>query len=161
MQQRARCTNRSAWLPNEWETKMDWLSQNWIWILLFVGVYFVMMRMGGCGMGHAMGHSHGKDGRSGQDGHDHSAHEHGGNAPMLESPESGTVIDPVSKQPVPANATVSCLYHGRAYYFESRKNRDVFESAPGRYLVAPPPADQHVAQSNSTPQHSHHRHGCC
>lgn len=41
---------------------MDWLYQNWIWIAVFVGGYFLMSRMGigGCGMGHSHGpgHSH-------------------------------------------------------------------------------------------------------
>ena len=36
---------------------MNWLSQNWIWILLAVFVLFMLMRRGGgmmgCGMGHA------------------------------------------------------------------------------------------------------------
>ena len=29
---------------------MDWLSQNWIWVVLLVGGFYVMRRMGGCGM---------------------------------------------------------------------------------------------------------------
>ena len=33
---------------------MNWLSQNWLWILLAIGVVFMMRRGGmGCGMGHA------------------------------------------------------------------------------------------------------------
>ncbi len=33
---------------------MSWLSQNWIWILLALGMVFMMRRGGmGCGMGHA------------------------------------------------------------------------------------------------------------
>ncbi len=34
---------------------MEWLSQNWIWILFVVGM-FLMMRHGGMGCG--MGHQH-------------------------------------------------------------------------------------------------------
>ena len=34
---------------------MEWLSQNWIWILVLIGFVFLMRRggLGGCGMGHA------------------------------------------------------------------------------------------------------------
>jgi hypothetical protein len=34
---------------------MDWLTQNWLWIILLVGMVIVMRRggLGGCGMGHA------------------------------------------------------------------------------------------------------------
>lgn len=43
---------------------MDWLSQNWIWLAVGIGIIFFMSRMGmvGCGMGHATGHDRGKDG---------------------------------------------------------------------------------------------------
>ena len=34
---------------------MEWLSQNWIWVIAIIGFVFLMRRggMGGCGMGHA------------------------------------------------------------------------------------------------------------
>ena len=44
---------------------MDWLSQNWIWIALVIGGYFLLSRMGmgmgGCGMGHRS-HGYGQAG---------------------------------------------------------------------------------------------------
>lgn len=30
---------------------MTWLGQNWLWIVLAIGAFFLMTRMGGCGMG--------------------------------------------------------------------------------------------------------------
>jgi len=41
---------------------MAWLSDNWVWIALAIGAFFLMTRMGGmgCGMG-GMGHQHGGD----------------------------------------------------------------------------------------------------
>jgi hypothetical protein len=31
---------------------MEWLGQNWLWIVLAIGAFFLMTRMGGgCGMG--------------------------------------------------------------------------------------------------------------
>lgn len=34
---------------------MEWLAQNWIWIILALGLVLLMRRggLGGCGMGHA------------------------------------------------------------------------------------------------------------
>lgn len=41
----------TSWAMERW--KMDWLSQNWIWIALAIGFFFLMNRMGvsGCGIG--------------------------------------------------------------------------------------------------------------
>jgi hypothetical protein len=40
---------------------MEWLSQNWIWIALAIGGYFLLncMGLGGYGMGRSTGGSHG------------------------------------------------------------------------------------------------------
>ncbi|WP_287988890.1 hypothetical protein [Acidiphilium sp.] len=34
---------------------MAWLSQNWIWLVFAVGAFFMMTRMGGCGVGFSRG----------------------------------------------------------------------------------------------------------
>ena len=47
---------------------MDWLSQNWLWIALWIGAVFFMTRMGGCGMSHAGGHQHDAGGKTEQRG---------------------------------------------------------------------------------------------
>lgn len=39
---------------------MDWLAQNWIWIALAIGAFFLVSRAGGCGTGHSR-HSHGDE----------------------------------------------------------------------------------------------------
>jgi hypothetical protein len=38
---------------------MEWLWHNWLWIVLLVGGYYLISRMGmGCGMGNSHGHNH-------------------------------------------------------------------------------------------------------
>ena len=128
---------------------MEWLGQNWIWIALAVGAFFFMRRMGGCDMGHATGHRHsaiqGQD-----DGHPHQSHD---------SP--ATSFDPVSQRAVTAGGTViSSLYRGRAFYFESRENRDLFESDPDKYLADSPSAGQPIEREHEFAGERRHRHGC-
>jgi YHS domain-containing protein len=119
---------------------MEWLSQNWLWVLLMIGVV-VMMRRGGMGCGF-MG------GRPSRDGRPTSDHEH---PPHTEA--TGT-LDPVSGSPVNPEGAVSSGYQGRLYYFASRENRDLFEQSPQRYAAA-------GASADADPQaHRHHRHGC-
>lgn len=128
---------------------MDWLSQNWIWIALGVGVLFFMTRMGGmggCGMGHSTGHSHGSS---------------NDNPPADGGAGPGTTFDPVSRHAVaPGGTTISSVYHGRAYYFESRENRDAFEGNPDSYLAGSPAAGQVVESATASGDRPRRRHGC-
>lgn len=115
---------------------MEWLTQNWIWLLLLVGFVFLMRRGGmGCGMGGGS-HHHG--------GHD--THDESGNRP--ESTGVQTTIDPVSGQPVDRLAAITTVYRGRTYYFATRENRESFLAAPERYL------------GHEEHEHRHRRHGC-
>jgi YHS domain-containing protein len=97
---------------------MEWLGQNWVFILLVVGA-ILWMRRGGMGCGHGGGHRH--DG-SGEGGH---------------HPEAGPNKDPVSGQVVDPQTAVTSVYQGRTYYFATRENRDRFEEAPEQYAVKP------------------------
>lgn len=112
---------------------MEWLGQNWVFILLVVGAILWMSRMsrGGMGCGHGGG------------GHSHGGHGEGGHPP-----EAGPNIDPVNGQAVDPQTAVTSVYQGRTYYFATRENRDRFEAAPEQYAVKP--------------QEGHgQRHGCC
>lgn len=40
---------------------MNWISQNWIWIVFAVGVLFLLTRRGGMGCGMGGHHSHAQD----------------------------------------------------------------------------------------------------
>jgi len=107
---------------------MEWLTQNWIKLLVLVGV-LLFMRFGGmgCGFGGRRAHPEHRPGRQG-----------GGNTPV----ESTPATDPVSQRPVDPTTAVATVYQRRAYYFESRENRDRFEAAPDQYATAPKDGDK-------------------
>lgn len=118
---------------------MEWLTQNWINLLLLVGV-LLFVRFGGmgCGFGGRRVHPEHRLGR--QEGRDMP----GGSTPA---------IDPISQRPVDPTTAVATVYQRRAYYFESRENRDRFEAAPDRYAAAPKGDDEGARH--------HHHGGCC
>lgn len=72
------------------------------------------------------------------------------------------LFDPVSGRAFAAgNVPLSSIYRGRAYYFESRENRDTFESDPEKYIAASPIAGQAIGSEETPQDRSHGRHGCC
>jgi YHS domain-containing protein len=95
---------------------MAWLEQNWISILLVIGVIFMMRRMG-CGS-------------SGTRRHHHSENSEG-----VAQPQSESNIDPVSGNAVDPQTALTSVYQGRTYYFASRENRDRFEASPAQFAV--------------------------
>lgn len=126
---------------------MEWLLQNWLWIALGVGALFFMMRMGGCGMGHSAGH--------------HSHEESSDTAPPPAN-RPGNLYDPVSGHAFAAgNAPISTVCRGRAYYFESRENRDAFEANPDKYLAGAPAVGELVGSERDYDQQPRHRHHGC
>lgn len=111
---------------------MQWLTQNWMWIVFAIGILLLMRRGGmGCGMG-GHGHAHGDS--------QHEEQHHVDSRPK----------DPVSGDEVNPETAVNVLYQGRVYYFTSRENRDTFEASPDRYAQA----------TSGRDSHHHHRHGC-
>ena len=120
-------------------TDMEWLTQNWIWLLVLAGVIFMMTRGGmGC-------HHMGRHGHPGQVSRDDDPR-----APTITAPTT----DPVSGEPVDPGSALSSAYLGRVYYFGSRENRDRFEQTPDRYATAA------SASTAETGGHRHHGHGC-
>lgn len=118
---------------------MEWLTQNWINLLLLVGV-ILFMRFGGMGCG--------SGGRPAQPEHRHDRQG------SVDTPvESAPATDPVSRRPVDPTSAVATVYQDRAYYFESRENRDRFEAAPDQYATVPKDGDKAAG-------HDHHG-GCC
>lgn len=96
---------------------MAWLGQNWVYILLVIGVIF-MMRRGGMGCGSSAGRHH-----------------HSENSESAPQPKSESNIDPVSGQTVDPQTAVTSAYQDRIYYFASRENRDRFEASPEQFAV--------------------------
>jgi len=126
---------------------MEWLSQNWLWVVLLVGGYFLMSRMGiGCGMGHSHVHGHGGGTRSGTD---------------EKGAETVKLFDPVSQQMLATATSIASVHQGHVYYFEDRANRDAFESEPEKYLAGAPPIGQKIAAEVAHEKKAHHAHGCC
>ena len=126
---------------------MDWLGQNWIWIALAVGAFFFMTRMGGCGMGRSAGHHHNDESRD--------------NPPPSADIGAGSAFDPVSRHAITAGGpTISSVYRGRVFYFESRANRDLFESDPEKYLADSSSAGQPIEREHDFTGERRHRHGC-
>lgn len=118
---------------------MEWLQQNWTYLLLLVGVILFLRFSGmGCGFGGRRAHPEHRHDRQG-----------GGNVPV----EGAPATDPVSRCPVDPTSAVATVYQGRAYYFESRENHDRFEAAPDQYATVPKDGDQAAG-------HDHHG-GCC
>lgn len=114
---------------------MNWLAQNWVWIVVAVGLIWMMRRGGmpGCGMGHA----HHGGGTSGTD----------SGAPPVE--KSGSATDPVSGKAVDTQHAITSYHGGRVYYFESPETRQRFEASPEKY-----------ASQAATEQRPHRHHGC-
>lgn len=99
------------------------------WLLLWGGLFFVMMRYG-CGAHMMGGHGHGG---------------HGGSTP------GGVTKDPVCGMDVdPQKAAAAAVREGVTYYFCSTSCRNQFEQAPGKYAGVP-------AQSGQ--QQGGHHHG--
>ena len=127
---------------------MNWLSQNWIWIAVAIGALFWVLQHFGMGA-HGMSRLIANAGASGGSG-------------SAAEPEAdwASTYDPITRRALPAGASVSTVYHGRAYYFESRENRDAFESDPEKYLAGAPALGQPLdAQKASAAQPR--RRGCC
>lgn len=127
---------------------MQWITQNWIWIVVAVGVFYFMTRMHGMGggMGRSMGRGYGRD---------------GGDPPADRATSSSTVFDPVSRRAVAAGGSaISAVYHGRAYYFENREDRDAFEAEPEKYIAGSPTAGQTIGSADAYRERTRRRSGC-
>ncbi len=138
---------------------MDWLLQNWVWIVVAVGGFYLISRMGmgmgmgmgGCGMGHSHGASHA--GRGHPAGGDDGSNDRRAGA--------SDVFDPVSQHMLPAESAIASAYRGRVYYFEDRTNRDSFESDPEKYLASTQAVGREIGSSAAVAKQSHQGHGCC
>lgn len=121
---------------------MATISQSWIWLLISIVGFFLLTRMGGCGVARSSNHDH--------RGREYPANGH--------EPDLHVVSDPVNHHTL-ANATgqISTVYRGRAFYFESRENRDVFEQDPEKYIGA----TQGQPIDTEGESHRYHRRGGC
>jgi YHS domain-containing protein len=121
---------------------MNWLAQNWVWVVLGVGIAWFVLRGGHGGLLGGLGHGgHGGFGGPlgglGHGGHGGLAGGHGGYDDQPEAragasaPEAA--IDPVGGEAVRTAQALTTVYQGKIYYFASKENRDRFEAAPQEY----------------------------
>lgn len=149
---------------------MEWLTQNWVWVALGIGVAFYFFR-GGLG-GHAGGHGgllggmgHGAHGgglggHEGGHGSDGGGHERDAEQPnsrvAANAPEAA--VDPVGGEAVRTAQALTSLYQDKIYYFASKENRDRFEAAPQEFAQK---AAGHPVGSADAPRERPRRRGGC
>ena len=107
---------------------MDWLSQNWLWMVFGVGALFFFFLAGFSGRGASRNGAGAMFGGVG-------CGASGGLGDEAERPADGAAapgaaIDPVGGAPVRANQALTSLHQGKICYFASKDNRDRFEGAP-------------------------------
>ena len=121
---------------------MNWLAQNWVWVLIGVAVAWFLLRGGG----HSRGHGGGFGGLLGGS----------GGPPAANVPEAA--IDPVSGEAVRTAQALTSVYQGKIYYFASKENRDRFEAAPQEH--AHKAAGHAVRPAEAAHEHPRRRGGC-
>jgi YHS domain-containing protein len=132
---------------------MDWLGQNWVWVLAGIA-FLVLMSRGGLGHhGHGGGFGGGHGGHGGHgdgqtDGSRGSSAGGGG--------DSGAAIDPVSGNAVRKDRALTAAHGGHVFYFESAQTRERFEAEPDKYAANATSKD---TLASPAPERRH-RHGC-
>lgn len=106
----------------------------WLWIALYGGFFFLMMRFG-CG-GHMMGHGHSKGEADAHHEGSHETEERVEERTVNTHVHSGKFIDPVCGMPVPRDAGYGKMYEARPYRFCSRACLDKFDADPESYVPA-------------------------
>lgn len=103
---------------------MEFLAQNWWYILLIGAFAYMMFRGGGC----CGGHSHGGHKHSGHDHSGHSGHYGGTNRaePGQVNSQVNMVKDPVCGMYVNPNNAIKEVLNGKTYYFCSESCRTEF-----------------------------------
>lgn len=139
---------------------MDWLAQNWLWIVLIVAAayFFLGHRRGPRSYGH-----HGYPGSSGASGAGQGGYEGGGTSgePPQQTGRVTSAIDPVTRKDVSTATAFTSVYRGRIYYFETAESRQRFEASPEQYAREELGHLTGQAGNSSEQHHSRHRGGCC
>ena len=124
---------------------MNWLSQNWLWILLGFAVLFVLGRgrHRGTGVSHS-GYGSSQNAGAGYGGPMPAEHLGRVETPPAQVRRPASAIDPVTREDVSTDKAVTSIYQGRIYYFASAETRQRFEASPAQfareelgYILAP------------------------
>ena len=128
---------------------MSYLGQNGLFIILAIAAMFLMMRMGGCGMGGRHRSSAGSG-----------THDPKNTQAWPVDGQNGLAVDPVSGQSVSTSqAPASAIHGGMVFFFETRVNRDLFEANPEQYAAKAGGVGIPVASFAGQGQ-KHRRRGC-
>ena len=128
---------------------MEWLGQNWVWVLAALGFLALLASrgFGRHGYGNDSGGHHGEGVRP----EDANSQQ---NEPAGINGSPGAAIDPVSGNAVRTDRALTALHAACVYYFESAETRQRFEAEPHRYA-----AKGSAREATETPRRRH-RHGC-
>lgn len=113
---------------------MNWLSQNWLWILLGLAVLFVLGRgrHRGAGVSHH-GYESSQNAGAGYGGPMPPERFGRGEAPPPQASRPVSAIDPVTREDVSTDKALTSIYQGRIYYFASAESRQRFEGSPAQF----------------------------
>ena len=92
-----------------------------LWIIIIGGLFFWMMRKGGCGAGHGGHDSGGGEGHSG-----HGEEEERKTPGMVKDPVCGMFVDPKN--------SLSSRHMNATFYFCSQACKDKFSGEPMKYM---------------------------
>lgn len=139
---------------------MNWLSQNWIWVTLAIGIALLLFR-------HRLGAHAGVGGYGNHHGGVVANMQHGalmGGAEQSDSNSNATPavpqasVDPVSGEAVLTTKALTSMYQDRIYYFASKETREQFEAAPKEY--AQKVAGQAIRTADAPEYRPRRRGGC-
>lgn len=139
---------------------MNWLAQNWLWILVVAGALFVL--------GRSRYHRHARVSPNRGLGSPRGGTTYNGVAAALQrrphdtppSPQIGIAIDPVTRQDVAAATALTSVYQGRIYYFGTAESRQRFEASPTEYSREGLGRAAGPAEQSEEPHHRRRRGRC-
>ena len=113
---------------------MNWLSQNWLWILLGLAVLLVLGRgrHRGSGVSHH-GYESSENAGAGSGGPMPPEGLGRGEPPPPPASRAASAVDPVTREDVSTDKALTSIYQGRIYYFASAESRQRFEASPAQF----------------------------
>lgn len=98
---------------------------NILWIIVMGGLFFWMMKRGGCGMGHGGHGGHGSGGgHGGGSGHGEGSGQ--GSSQMVKDPVCGMFVEP--------QTAIGSQHMGQTFYFCSPACKGNFDKEPMKYM---------------------------
>ena len=102
-----------------------------LWIIIIGGLFYWMMRKGGCGMGHG---GHGGHGRHGGHGSGGGEGEHSGPGQGSDSGSFQMVKDPACGMFVNPQNSINSRHMSETFYFCSSACKEDFDREPVKYM---------------------------